>query len=361
MSLLHRLYTLVLALSLALPLAGRAAEPDARAIIGDLGKIVNPDGVQENFKLRIGGVDQWLYVRGQDRANPVILFVHGGPASPIAPVMWTYQRPLEEYFTIVNYDQRGSGKTFLDNDPAAVQKTLRIDQYVQDAIDIATEVSKRYGKRKVILAGHSWGTIIGMKAALKRPDLFYAYVGIGQVINTRVNEQVSFDYAMRTAREKHNEAAVAEMQTIAPYPGDKPITRDRIITARKWAQYYGGLSAFRSESGYYFNAPMLSPEYDAAAVAAIDKGSMLTLGTVIDEFLNVDFQPVKKFPIPIVMFMGRHDYTTPSEPAAAWLDKLSAPYKKGVWFEHSSHLVPFEEPGKTLVSLLEFVRPLAHD
>jgi pimeloyl-ACP methyl ester carboxylesterase len=350
---------LILSLSILVPAA--AAEPDARAVIADLGKIVNPDGVQENFKARIGGIDQWLYVRGQDKANPVILFVHGGPASPIAPTMWTYQRPLEEYFTIVNYDQRGAGKTYLENDPAAVQKTLRIDQYVQDAIDIAQLVKQRYGKRKVILVGHSWGTIVGMKAALKRPDLFYAYVGIGQVINTRENERVSFDFALKTAREHHNDEAVAELQSIAPYPGDKPITRDRIILARKWAQFYGGLTAYRSESGYYFNAPRFSPEYDSAEVDAIDKGSLLTLGSVIDEFLNVDFKPVTKFPIPVLMFMGRHDYSTPSVPTAAWLDKVKAPYKKGVWFEHSSHLVQFEEPGKTLVSLLEYVRPLARD
>jgi pimeloyl-ACP methyl ester carboxylesterase len=350
---------LILGLVSLAPVA--AAEPDARAVIADLGKIVNPDGVQENFKARIGGIDQWLYVRGQDKANPVILFLHGGPASPIAPTMWTYQRPMEEYFTIVNYDQRGAGKTYLENDPAAVQKTLRIDQYVQDAIDIAQLVKQRYGKRKVILVGHSWGTIVGMKAALKRPDLFYAYVGIGQVINTRENERVSFDFALKTAREHHNEEAVTELQSIAPYPGDKPITRDRIILARKWAQFYGGLTAYRSESGYYFNAPRFSPEYDSAAVDAIDKGSLLTLGNVIDEFLNVDFKPVTNFPIPVLMFMGRHDYSTPSVPTAAWLDKVKAPYKNGVWFEHSSHLVQFEEPGKTLVSLLQYVRPLAGD
>jgi pimeloyl-ACP methyl ester carboxylesterase len=341
------------------PIAAIGKDPDARAIIGDLGKIVSPNGVQENYKVEIGGVNQWLYVRSQDKNSPIILFVHGGPASPISPVMWTYQRPLEEYFTIVNYDQRGAGKTYLEAEPAAVEKSLHIDRYVQDAIDIAQYVAERYKKRKVILVGHSWGTIVGMKAALARPDLFYAYVGIGQVINAHDNERISFEFAQTQAEKAHNDKAIAELKSISPYPGQTPITRERIIIARKWAQYYGGLTAYRSESSYYFNAPLLSPEYDGRAVAAIDQGSLLTLSRVLDEFLAVDFKPVKRFPIPVVMFMGRHDYSTPSQPTQAWLDAVDAPFKKGVWFENSSHLIQFEEPGKTLVSLLEYVRPLA--
>jgi pimeloyl-ACP methyl ester carboxylesterase len=352
------LFILLLAM-LAFPLAGHGKEPDPRDIIADLGKIVGPRGIQESYKVEIGGVNQWLYVRGQDSANPVILFVHGGPASPISPVMWTYQRPLEEYFTVVNYDQRGAGKTYLEADPASVEPSLHIDRYVKDTTEIAAYVAKRYHKRKVILVGHSWGTIVGMKAALARPDLFYAYVGIGQVINAHDNERISFDFAVEQARQHGNTQASAELAGIAPYPGAGAITREKIIVARKWAQYYGGLTAFRSESGYYFNAPLLSPEYDRTAVAAIDQGSMLTLSRVLDEFLAVDLKPVRRFPIPVIMFMGRHDYSTPSAPTQAWLDRVQAPYKKGVWFENSSHLVQFEEPGKTLVSLLQYARPLA--
>jgi len=340
-------------------LVTNAKAPDPRAVIGGLGKIVNPKGIQENFKLNIGGVEQWVYTRGQDIDNPVILFIHGGPASPLAPVMWTYQRPIEEYFTVVNYDQRASGKSFLETDPAVVGKTLTIDRYVQDAIEIATQIRDRYKKHKIVLAAHSWGTIIAMKAALQRPDLFYAYVGMGQAINVRDNERISFEYGLEQARKEHNEKAVKQLESIAPYPGDKPITRERIIIARDWPQYYGGLTAFRHDFDFFFDAPALSPEYDDAAVAAIDKGNMLTLGRVLDEFLNVDFKPVTHFPIPVIMFMGRHDYTTPSEPTQAWLDRVDAPYKKGVWFENSAHMIPMEEPGKVLVSLLEYVRPLA--
>ena len=331
----------------------------AREVVRDLDRILAPQGIQETYTLHVGGIDQWVNVRGQDRSNPVILFIHGGPASPVMPTMWQFQRPLEEYFTVVNYDQRGAGKTFRGNDPAAVAGTIHIRNYVDDAIAIAEQVRKRYHKDKLILMGHSWGTVVAMKAALERPDLFHAYVGIGQVINTRDNEKLSFDYGMAQARAHGNKEAIAEMESIAPYPGDKPITRERIIVARKWPQFYGGLSAFRDTSTYYFDAPLLSPEYDCADAHAIDEGSRFTFDKLIAEFLTVDFKGVHDFPIPVVMFMGRHDYTTPSAPTAAWLERVQAPYKQGVWFEHSAHMMPWEEPGKLLTSLLQYVRPLA--
>lgn len=333
----------------------------AREVIEDRDRILTPNGVQESFKTRIGGIEQWFNVRGTDRDNPIILFVHGGPASPLIPTLWQFQRPIEEYFTVVNYDQRGAGKTYVEDHSDALGDTLHVPRYIDDAIEIAEYIRQRYGKNKLILMGHSWGTVVGMGAALKRPDLFYVYVGIGQVINTRDNERVSFDYGMQTAIARGNTAAVEEMKTIAPYPGDQPITRERIIIARKWAQYYGGLTAYRDESKYFYGAPLLSPEYSAADVCAVDDGNFFTLGRLLPEFLDVDYKNVTRFPIPVVMFMGRHDYTTPSEPTAAWLSKVKASYKQGVWFEHSSHMIPWEEPGKTVLSLVKYVAPLAKE
>jgi len=336
-----------------------AAYAKSRAIIADLGKINAPNGVQESWAEKAGGIEQWVTARGQDRDNPVILFVHGGPASPLTPTLWQFQRPLEEYFTMVTYDQRAAGKTFRINPQEAVADTLQIERYADDAIAMAEAVRKRYHKPKVILMGHSWGTIVSMRAALKRPDLFYAYVGVGQVINVRENERISFDYAVAQAKAHHNAEAEKELASIAPYPGNTPITRDRIVSARKWAQFYGGMSAYRESSDYFFNGPKLSPDYEDADRCAVDASNVFTLGRVLPEFLAVDFTGVRRFPIPVVMFMGRHDYTTPSQPTEQWLAKVQAPMKQGVWFEHSAHMMPWEEPGKLLVSLLTYVRPLA--
>lgn len=331
----------------------------ARLAIEDLQRIVAPTGVQDSYKAKIGGIAQWINVRGQDRANPLILFVHGGPASPITPTMWQFQRPIEEYFTVANYDQRGAGKSYGETDPQVVAETIRIDRYTDDLIEVAGHLRQRYGKRKLVLMAHSWGTIPAMAAALKRPDLFHVYVGIGQVINTRENERISFEYAMKQARLHDNQEALRELASIAPYPGDEPITRERIVLARKWPQHYGGLSAFRSASDYFYKGPLLSPDYNAEQVKAINAGSLLTLGRLLPEFVKVDYSKVASFPIPVVMFMGRHDYTTPTAPTEAWLKQVKAPSKRAVWFERSAHMIPWEEPGKTLVSLLEHVRPLA--
>jgi pimeloyl-ACP methyl ester carboxylesterase len=189
--------------------------------------------------------------------------------------------------------------------------------------------------------------------------MFYAYVGIGQFINTRDNERISFQYGLDQAKAHGNTAAVKEIESIAPYPGDQPITRQRIVIARKWPQYYGGLTAFRHDSNYFFTAALLSPEYTAADVCAVDQGSMFSLGRLLPEFVNIDFKNVHSLAVPVVMFLGRHDYTTPGQPTADWLGKLSAPSKRAVWFERSSHMIPWEEPGKFLMSLVQDVRPFA--
>ena len=331
----------------------------ARGAVEDLVRIVAPEGVQETYKASIGGIAQWINVRGQDKSNPMILFVHGGPASPTMPTTWQWQRPVEEYFTVAHYDQRGVGKTLRANEVEAVADTIHIDRFVDDAIEVAEHLRAKYGKDKLILAGHSWGTIIATRAALKRPELFHAYVGMGQVASVRENERISFEYGMAQARKHGNAEALTEMAAIAPYPGDQPITRERIIVARKWPQYYGGLSAYRSDSKYFFSGPILSPEYDQSDWKAINEGSLLTLGRVLQEWTEVDFSQVKRFPIPIVQFLGRHDYTTPTEPVVKWMAQLKAPYKHSVWFERSAHMMPWEEPGKLLTSLLTYVRPLA--
>ncbi|SET93119.1 alpha/beta fold hydrolase [Hymenobacter actinosclerus] len=362
---LTRLLLWLLALPAAAPCFGQRQQPvadayaPARRIIADLDSIVTPNGIQEMYQVPLGGQQQWVYVRGQNRANPILLFVHGGPASPMAPVGWAFQRPLEEYFTVVHYDQRAAGRTYASNDTTQLAPTLTIGQYVRDAVALATFITQKYRQRKVILVGHSWGTIVGMQAALSRPDLFYAYVGVGQVINTRENERLSFEYALAQAAAHRNEEALRELRAIAPYPGQQPITRARIVVARKWPQYYGGLSAYRTNSFYYFNAPLLSPLYTRADVAAIDAGSLFTLSRLLPEFLTVDFTAVKSFPIPVFMCMGRHDYTTPSAPTATWLQQVQAPLKQAIWFDNSAHLIPLEEPGKFLLTLVQEVRPLA--
>jgi len=138
----------------------------------------------------------------------------------------------------------------------------------------------------------------------------------------------------------------------------QPLVLTGQTNASRFQVFSGGLTAYRSDSMYFFQAPLLSPEYAPDEVETIGEGNMFTLGRVLDELLEVDFTGVTEFPIPVLMFLGRHDYTTPSAPVAEWIEAVEAPFKQAVWFERSSHLLPWEEPGKTLVSLLTYVRPL---
>lgn len=330
----------------------------SKEIIKELDSIVNPNGIQESFFANIGGIKQWINVRGKDKNNPIIIFIHGGPASPLSAVSWTYQRALEEYFTVVNYDQRGAGKTYRANDTLALGKTMHIDTFVDDALEITRLITQKYKQKKVFLTGHSWGTIIGLKAAVKAPQWYYAYIGIGQIITMQENEKLSYEYGLKMANEKNNTEALKELQSIYPYPGNQPVTRERIIIARKWPQYYGGLSAYRNNNFYYFNAPLLYPEYTIDDAEAIGLGSLFTLEKVMDEFLNFDFSKVKSLSIPVIMLLGRHDYTTPTLPVIKWMNQLKAPMKKNIWFENSAHLIPVEEPGKMLLTFVNEIRPI---
>lgn len=356
-----------LLITAALALAGPGARANAaewpnaaaRAIVADVQEVVTPNGVEERFKARIGGIDQWITVRGKDRGNPILLYLHGGPGSPAMPISWTYQRAWEDYFTVVQWDQRGAGKTWRANDPAQVGPTLVIDRYVQDALELIALLRERYGKRKVILLGHSWGTVLGVKAALARPQWVHAYVGIGQIIDFRANERIGHALALADARREGNARAIAELEAIAPYPGDAPLTVGRIDLQRKWTIHYGGLAAYRHDADFYFAAARLSPDYDRGDVAAFNHGGALTIPRMLPQLMQVDLRDVRRMEVPVVLFQGRHDYTTPTEPSERWLAALDAPHKQAVWFEHSAHLAPVEEPGRVLVELVTKVRPLA--
>lgn len=358
---------LAAALFPTLPTAAQADPPSAAftraqvtGVIGDVQKIVSAHGVQEQLEIPIGGVRQWISVRGRDRRNPLLLVIHGGPGSTEMPLSWTYQTGWEDYFTVVQWDQRGAGKTYNANDPAMTQATLSLERMVGDAGEVVDYLRHRYDKPKIFLLGHSWGSEIGLSVALRHPEWLYAYIGEGQLINGRDNERVGYANTLKAARAAGNEQAVKELEAIAPYPNvDGSVPLEKVRVDRKWSGFYGGLTAGRTSLDYYSNALDMSPEYSDADIDAIDKGTALSLRTLLPDMTNFDFTNVTTFQTAIVIFAGRHDNTTPSENVAAWLPRVDAPFKKIVWFENSAHMIATEEPGRVLVHLVNDVRPLA--
>lgn len=338
-----------------------ATDPYApgKAIVEDVQKIVTPNGIDESGPMTLGGAQQWVSIRGTDRDNPVIVLIHGGPAAPELPMAWTFQRPWEDYFTVVQWDQRGAGKSYALNDPQIIAGTMTVDRYRDDAIDLIEQITRKLGKRKVILIGHSWGTIVGLSVAAKRPDLLHAYVGAGQVTHFRENERVGFDAVLAAAKADNNAEAVKELEALQPYPGPGAFDPAKIGVQRKWSIHYGFLTAYRDNASYYFNAPRLSPAYTPEDRRSWGKGSELTINTLLPKLADVDFSATRKLEAPIFMFLGRRDYTTPPEPTQSWMKNLRAPKKEIVWFDHSAHLMMIEEPGRFLYALLDKVRPIA--
>ena len=331
----------------------------SRAIVGDIQRIVTPNGVQESFLATIGGIRQAVSVRGADRANPIMLFLHGGPGAVEMPIAWSFQRPWEDYFTVVQWDQRGAGKTYALNDPKAVAPTLTLERYRDDSIELIELLCRKYGKRKVILMGHSWGSMLGLSVAAKRPDLLYAYVGVGQAIGWRDNEEVGFEWTLSEARRRGDAEAVRALEALRPYPRPGPLRIEDADAWRKFAIRYGALAAGRDNADFYFDATLLSPEYTPADRKAWGEGSAFTVQTLWPRLSDKSFANLHRLDVPIILFLGRHDHTVPAPRAARWIDRLKAPSKRVVWFEHSAHLPMIEEPGRVFAALLDYVRPLA--
>ncbi|HEY1817474.1 MAG TPA: alpha/beta fold hydrolase [Kofleriaceae bacterium] len=332
----------------------------ARKIVSEQQKVVSPDGIDQQLEITIGGTKQWITVRGRDLKNPILLFIHGGPAAPEMPTSWTFQNPWEDFFTVVQWDQRGSGKTYNANDPKLIAPTLSTERMAKDAEEVVQYLRAQYHKDKIFVLGHSWGSNLGLLLAERHPEWLYAYIGMGQMIDTRASEQESYASMLAIAQARHDADAIKELKAIAPYPEPNgSLVLDKVNVERKWVMKLGGLTYDRDNYAYYYNASELSPDYTDADLDAIGKGSQMSLTALLGDFGAVNFEKVTDFRCPIIIFNGRHDETVSSKVTAAWFARVHAPVKRLVWFEHSAHMMQIEEPGRVLLHLVEDVRPLA--
>ena len=333
----------------------------AQKILRDVRRVTSPQGIEETRAVHIGGIEQWISVRGHDRRNPILLFVHGGPASTEMPVSWLYQSGWEDYFTVVQWDQRGAGKTYVANDAAKVEPTITQERMVADGEELVAWLRANYGKRKVFVLGHSWGSIIGLEVARRHPDWLHAYIGMGQMIHGRDNERLGYEWALAAARADHDDQAVKELQAIAPYPrADGSVSVAQIIAQRTWVIHYGGLTWGRPDFDYAQDAAKFSPEYSRKELSPED-GIGESLPRLLPAMMAYDVRGVTRMDCPVFIFAGAHDYETPSALAEAWLAALQAPRKGLVRFENSAHMMELEEPGKMLVHLVRDVRPIAEE
>ena len=185
--------------------------------IAELRRIATPEGIEALEQVDVGDSKQWISIRGLNRANPVLLMIHGGPGSPTMATSWAFQTPWEDYFTVVQWDQRGIGKNYAGENHETVGKTMTADRMVSDAEAVVAYLRKRLNKDKIVVLGFSWGTEIGTLLAQRRPEWLYAYVGVGQAVNDDAEAYI-YKRSLELARRANNKQAIAELEALAPYP-----------------------------------------------------------------------------------------------------------------------------------------------
>ena len=354
----------------ALPLvATAAADPkppkprnreEATKIIAEARRIVTPNGVERLETVKIGAIDQWVSVRGRDRRNPVLLHIHGGPGYVSIPMSWWFSRDWEEYFTVVQWDQRAAGKTHLLTDPAAIAPTLAPERMIADAEEMAVWSRQQLGQEKIFVTGHSWGSFLGLELAKRHPDWLHAYIGVGQMTDMPESERRGWTFAMKAAKAAGNDEAIRALASIAPYSSSgRLIPLQDIYPQRRWVEFYGGTMAYRHDNQAEGDLADMSPDYTDAEVPHIWEGNGFGERYLLPAALNLNLAVTRTFECPLLVFAGRHDFTVNSELAADWFAKVAAPSKHLVWFEHSAHLPMTEESGKYLLALMTHARPLA--
>jgi pimeloyl-ACP methyl ester carboxylesterase len=320
-------------------------------------RIATPNGVDDASFVDIGGTPQWVTIRGQDRHNPVILVLHGGPGSAIAG-LWPAFVPWERDFTVVQWDQPGAGRTFRAAG-RTIPTDLTIDSMADDGIELAEWLRRRFGKDKIVLLGWSWGSVLGVHMVKKRPDLFAAYVGTGQVVAMQEGEAIAYANVLAKARLRGDGDAIAELEALGPPPY---AGLEELETQRKWATIY--------ELGMPLEAAFVVPQLFAprTQVADIYDLARATLAssrhfvgpTMTGPLTEVDLRRLgADFAVPMFVIQGTADDFTPSELSRAWLGSLAAPRKQFVPIEKAGHFALTAHSEEFLRALRAHVRPLA--
>ena len=334
-----------------------ASLKDARAIIAEA-QAIPPGGIDDLRTVELGGIKQWIHVRGDNPDNPILLFIHGGPGSPMMPESWAWQRSWEAYFTVVQWDQRGAGKTFATAG-AKPDPTMTIAEMQSDAEQLVVWLRHTYKKKKIFVMGHSWGSILGLRIAQAHPNWLYAYIGVGQVVNGYENEAIGFQETLARAKATGNVQAVKQLQALEPYPpAHGAPSFAKVIAERKWDVALGGMIYGKAVDDADAIS-MLSPDYTQADIAAMPAGEISSAKILVPQSADVDFTKDTVFRCPVFIFAGADDRTTPEVLARRYFDRITAPEKKFFKIGRAAHYVVSEAPGEVLVDLVRFVRPLA--
>ncbi|WP_152393025.1 alpha/beta hydrolase [Paenibacillus guangzhouensis] len=289
-------------------------------------------------QVEINGTKQQIMIRGRDLNNPVIISVHGGPACSEIPYAAKYEDLLEKDFTIVNYDQRGSGKSYHFNEDYS---NLTADVLVDDLLELTDYISKRLGKEKVILLSHSYGTYLGTMAAYKAPEKYETYIGIGQLGNMQESEIDNWNYTISEAKKAGNTEDVKYLEGIA-----ENIYKGEAVAPRDYVGKYGGATRLINMPDGNILGILLSREYNLLDLIRYTSG-FKTQAPLVKEVLDKPLSKiVTKLDLPFYFVMGKYDAMTSSNAAKNYFDRIEADHKEFISFEESAHYPQFEEKEK---------------
>jgi pimeloyl-ACP methyl ester carboxylesterase len=300
-------------------------------------------------KVALGGFPQKIHCIGASGENPVLLSLHGGPGVPDRSGVVNRRRDLCDDFTLVAWDQRGTGGSYKGVDPA----TLTVQRLVEDARELAEYLCQTFGKEKIFLLCGSWGSQLGTLLAAQYPERIAAYVGTGQVVNGVLNERLSYEFSLREAEKAGDAEALAALARVGPpVRGQYRGGLEGLLAQRNIMKKYGGYSQRQEgrKKGFFesFALPMLrSGEYTPGDLYGTLRGYRLVLHTMWPRLTEYDFlRDCHTFRMPYYIFQGRHDNNTPAALVEAFYAAIEAPEKDLVWFEHSAHGPLGEEPEK---------------
>jgi len=324
----------------------------AKAVAGGASG-ANSSVAEEGF-VRIGGIEQWVTIHGENRANPVIVVLHGGPGEAQTPFQALYTG-WQKQFTVVQWDQRGAGRTFGRNGKATPEMTL--DRLVQDAIEVAEYACRYLGTNKVILLGHSWGTFLGVNIIKKRPDLFCAYVGTGQVVGWTRGMAAQYAYTLRQAKAEGNKDAVRELEEIGPPPFE---IGPKFFTLHKWLNHY--LPA--SDTNYIrqqMDIVRSAPNFSSQDVQDWENGEDFSGRQLYSAEVSEDLQTTLGYDMPVPFFIidGEQDHIAPVDVASRYFHKINAPQKRMILIKGAGHFAYATNQDQFLAALVRYVRPLA--
>jgi pimeloyl-ACP methyl ester carboxylesterase len=314
---------------------------DTNPILDTKGQIL-PGSVASLEKIKLGGVDQWILIRGNRVDNPILLKLHGGPGQAEMATVH-FNNLLEQDFIVVEWDQRGAGKSANAIEP---ESAMTVNQFVQDTHELTEYLLKRFHQKKLILVGSSWGSVIGLKAVQQYPDSYRAYVSTGQIANVTAGMQVSYRFLMDEAKRRNNQDAQEELTKIGPPPYFGAGGASRQEQYSKWLTNFGALWHSSQEFdrvGWMLSSVEYAWPEKIRFTSAAQKSFNILMPQLAAINMNVD---VPNVAVPVYFAEGHYDHMAPVEVSQQYFAALNAPKKEWIWFENSAHFPQWEESEK---------------